>query len=234
MSYKKMVKALGRKIKRDLVAAAGKWDLGIILFLALICLFLQSHLLLVMKNEMASNRREGVLIKEILARNWEIRRARVIKKDHDILRAKWAATGIQYQTWAAIAEAVWDFAPGFRLDPMKVMAIIERESYFDPKAKSFKNGIDAEGNPIRVPLARGLMQINFSVWKKSLKLDESKIHQIRYNIWHGMKIWRGYIDYCGGDESKALLMYWAGFNPPDDSYLKRIESSRFYPKEGGK
>lgn len=210
-----------QRIKSDLAAAWKKWDLGIIIILIFNCIFLQAHLFVVMKNEMAANRREDLLSKEMASRYWEIHRAKKIFREADGLRWKWETTKIQYATWAAITEAVWDFAPQFKLDPMKVMAIIERESYFDPEAIS-----DAG--------ARGLMQINFSVWKKNLNLDESKIHEIRYNIRHGMEIWRHYIDLCGGDESKALLMYWAGYFPPNDSYLRRIESSRFFPKEGGK
>jgi len=230
----KFIRSIKRKIHRDIRRAFKKWNLGAIIALITICIFLELNLLMVIKNEAAANRREDLLSNEMLARNWEIKRARIIKKEADIIFQKLEATKIQFPTWAAIAEAVWGYAPEFKLDPMKVMAIIERESYFDPQATSYRDGIDADGNPVKIPLARGLMQINFSVWKKNLKLDESRIHEIRYNIRHGMGILRHYIDYCGGDESKALLMYWAGFFPPDDSYLKRIESSRFFPKEGGR
>ena len=56
----------------------------------------------------------------------------------------------------------------YNLDPYLVMAIIHRESNFNPKAKSI--------------CAYGLMQVNYEAWKKKMNIDFGRIFEKEYNI----------------------------------------------------
>ncbi len=116
------------------------------------------------------------------------------------------------------------------------MAIIHRESFFQANAKSYKPKLDQDGNMIvdangkivMVPLAWGVMQINYAVWKDELNIDEDRIMEPGYNIELGCRILRQYLDDCNNEEILALNKYWCGsISPPHNGYTDRIISSKF-------
>jgi soluble lytic murein transglycosylase-like protein len=156
-----------------------------------------------------------LLRKAIMNQQWEVDQAHSRNQELDALRWQWQQTKLQHADWTLIAETVYRKSKEYNLRPELVLAVMHRESYFNPLAYSNKG-------------AMGLMQINFDVWSEMLGLSEISILDIEINIDAGCKILRIYLDANGGDETKALLWYWAGANPPDKSYLDRIHSSKYY------
>jgi len=92
----------------------------------------------------------------------------------------------------AIAEAVYDTARSFGLDPALVLAVIEVESGFDRFALSQAG-------------ARGLMQV-MPFWKARIGDPEDNLFEIRTNIRYGCAILRYYLDR-EGSLTKALAAY---------------------------
>jgi soluble lytic murein transglycosylase-like protein len=104
----------------------------------------------------------------------------------------------------AISRAAWKYGPALERWPevrngtSLVMAMVHRESNFDPRAQSY--GQDGQ------PLARGAGQINMRVWK----LDRTKIEDPDYNIRHAVNILDGCLTASGGNLADALFRYWGG------------------------
>jgi len=111
----------------------------------------------------------------------------------------------------------------YNLDPYLVIAIIHRESNFNPKAQSF--------------CAYGLMQINYEAWKKEMNIDLKRIFEKEYNIDLGLKIYKQYLEKAAGDPWLALLFYNNGESMPVDKtnwkYPGNVMSSRFMIVNGG-
>jgi soluble lytic murein transglycosylase-like protein len=167
----------------------------------------ESHRQLAVKNRL--------LRKAIANQQWEIDRAREIKKETDALRWCWRQTELQHRDWTAITETVWKLANKHGVRPDLIMAVIHRESYFDAQALSQAG-------------AYGLMQVRLEVWGPELGLTAENIRDIQTNIEAGIKVLKIYLEANAGDEAAALLEYWAGKKPPNDSYVGRIRSSKFY------
>lgn len=80
------------------------------------------------------------------------------------------------------------------LDPDLVLAVIEVESRFNPRATS----------PVK---ARGLMQV-MPFWAKAIGDGQvSALHDVRINIRYGCVILRHYLDQEQGDLVRALARY---------------------------
>lgn len=120
---------------------------------------------------------------------------------------------------AEIAALVEQLAPGYRLDPDLVLAVIQVESNFNPKARSPKQ-------------AQGLMQLIPATAKRFGVADAYDPHQ---NLHGGMAYLRWLIDHFDGDLKLALAGYNAGEGaverhggvPPyaeTQNYVRRIAS----------
>lgn len=121
-----------------------------------------------------------------------------------------------------IVSYVQQISTQYGLNPHLVLAIIHRESNFNPYAMSY-----LPNNPD--PIAYGLMQIHYIVWKNELNLDVDKMFDLYYNINNGCRILRYYIDMAGGDIGIALHYYWAGPGATVDlkKYPSIVLKSRF-------
>jgi soluble lytic murein transglycosylase-like protein len=116
-----------------------------------------------------------------------------------------------------IASLVRSLAPRYRLDPNLVLAVVEAESNFNPKAKSHKN-------------AQGLMQL---IPATAERFGVNDVWDPEQNLRGGMAYLRWLLDHFDGDVKLALAGYNAGEKaverhggvPPykeTQSYVKRI------------
>lgn len=95
---------------------------------------------------------------------------------------------------ADIVALVEQLAPSYRLDPELVLAVIEVESNFNPKARSHKH-------------AQGLMQLIPATAKRFGVADPYDPHE---NVRGGMAYLRWLLDHFNGDLRLALAGYNAG------------------------
>jgi TPR repeat protein len=116
-----------------------------------------------------------------------------------------------------IARLVRTLAPNYRLDPNLVLAVVEVESGFNPKAASPKN-------------AQGLMQL---IPETAERFGVADVWDPEQNLRGGMAYLRWLLDHFDGDVKLALAGYNAGEKaverhggvPPYEetqSYVKRI------------
>ena len=165
----------------------------------------------------AEKHKHTVLLTEFKNRQWEVDRARGMKRELDELRWMRRATELRHADWALITKTIYRKSREYGLRPDLVLAIAHRESNFQPYAASF--------------CAMGILQINYNVWKDTLNLTLENIYDIENNIDAGCMILRMYLNETGGDEAKALLYYNCGYRLSNPRYVPRIQSSKFY---GGK
>ena len=144
-----------------------------------------------------------------------------------------AYDGLVYQ----VALAAHAKGEKYKIDPFLILAVIERESYFNPRATSYKfkrnfDGtivFDENDQSIKLPLAMGLMQVNYGVWKDELKIDLERIYEVDYNLDLGCRILHHYIQRNPGDLSKALYEYCSGFMTDGNfAYPARVMSSNYF------
>jgi soluble lytic murein transglycosylase-like protein len=93
----------------------------------------------------------------------------------------------------------------YSLPIQAIVAVSETESEFKPTAVS-KRG------------ARGLMQVNYEVWKGTFRINKADLHTIDQNIDIGSQILRSYLNETGQDMQQALFKYVGG----DSTYYKRV------------
>jgi soluble lytic murein transglycosylase-like protein len=93
-----------------------------------------------------------------------------------------------------IAELVRALAPQYRLDPNLVLAVVEAESNFNPKALSHKN-------------AQGLMQL---IPETAERFGVKDVWDPEENLRGGMSYLRWLLDHFEGDVKLALAGYNAG------------------------
>lgn len=138
------------------------------------------------------------------------------KADAEIryLRFRATATEIMHSEWVDILNAAWKYGLKYEIPHQIILAVIHRESNFKLSAAS--------------PVAYGLMQIHYSVWRDEFSLDFNRLlTDIDYNIMHGCIILRQYYDMCH-DWGTALLLYNNGFHIRNWQYPQRVFDSKFY------
>jgi soluble lytic murein transglycosylase-like protein len=125
----------------------------------------------------------------------------------------------------------------YKIDPFLILSLIERESYFNPRATSykFKRNIDGtiaydeNSQPIKLPLAMGLMQVNYAVWKDELQIDPERIYEVDYNLELGCRILAHYMQRNPNDLSRVLYEYCSGFMADGNfAYPARVMSSNYF------
>jgi len=123
----------------------------------------------------------------------------------------------RHPTSGEIARMVRSMAPKYRLDPNLVLAVIEAESGFNPKARSPKN-------------AQGLMQL---IPATATRFGVEDVWDPEQNLRGGMAYLRWLLDHFDGDVKLALAGYNAGEGaverhggvPPYDetrNYIRKI------------
>jgi hypothetical protein len=136
-----------------------------------------------------------------------------------------------------VALAAHEKGEKYKIDPFLILSVIQRESYFNPRATSYKIkrnfdgtiAFDENAQPIKMPLAMGLMQVNYGVWKDELQIDPERIYEVDYNLDIGCRILLHYLNRNPGDLSKALYEYCSGFMADGNfAYPARVMSSNYF------
>jgi len=148
--------------------------------------------------------KKETILADRLAVNYE--RVTKLKKKDEFIKKHFSKLNPVY---SEIVNKVWDHSLAQNIDPDLVMAVIEIESSYNIMAVSNKD-------------CKGLMQINVKVWKKELKIEESKIFDIDYNIMLGIEILKIYIKKADNNIPLALSFY-NGYDPRN----RTIESYYF-------
>jgi len=121
----------------------------------------------------------------------------------------------KYPLFSKIVDVVYSKSREYGFNPNLILSLIQIESNFRPRVVSSKG-------------AYGLMQVNYSVWKEELDIDNLRIFDIEYNIDLGMQILKRYYDEAGGDLLQTLHLYNNGYLNNNQKYKHKVVSSVFY------
>jgi soluble lytic murein transglycosylase-like protein len=121
----------------------------------------------------------------------------------------------KYPLFSKIVDVVYRKSKEYGFNPNLILSLIQIESNFRPRDVSSKG-------------AYGLMQVNYSVWKEELDIDNLRIFDIEYNIDLGMQILKRYYDEAGGDLLQTLHLYNNGYLNNNHKYKHKVVSSVFY------
>lgn len=136
-------------------------------------------------------------------------------ENYDFLRFRDRANTKKFPVFSKIVKAVYEKSNVYGFNPNLILSLIQIESNFNPSAVSPKG-------------AYGLMQINYSVWKEELDLNNLKMFDIEYNIETGLKILRRYFEKSKGNMLAALHLYNNGYLYNNQKYKHQVVSSIFY------
>ncbi len=163
-----------------------------------------------------NNEREITNLKtQLQAAEEELKINRAELKRIELLRYQNKVMQKKYPNFSKIISLVHKKSFKYGFNPDLILSIIQVESSFNPYA------VSSQG-------AYGLMQINYSVWKKELSIDYKKIFNMDYNIELGLKILKHYYDYSGGNLPEALYLYNNGFKNKNHSYKNKVINTIFY------
>ncbi|MEN8152682.1 MAG: lytic transglycosylase domain-containing protein [Acidobacteriota bacterium] len=136
-------------------------------------------------------------------------------KKVELLKYKEMLMNKKHPIFSKIMDVVFKKSKEYKIDPNIIMGLIQVESNFKPYAVSNRG-------------AYGLMQVNYSVWKKELNINTEKIFDIEYNIDLGIRILRMYIDESKGDILRALHLYNNGYLYNNEAYKYKVISTVFF------
>jgi soluble lytic murein transglycosylase-like protein len=131
--------------------------------------------------------------------------------DYDILAFKANVFEKQDPHLSRISESVFKKSTQYGFKPELILGMMKVESGYNPRAVSHRG-------------AYGLMQVNFSVWKKELDIDKKRIFDIDYNIDLGLQILKRYFLESKGNIKRALHLYNNGYKYNNRSYVGKVES----------
>jgi soluble lytic murein transglycosylase-like protein len=142
------------------------------------------------------------------------------QRDKDIenmnyLQYRDRATRKKFPVFSKIVKVVYEKSRAYGFNPNLILSLIQIESNFNPNAVSSKG-------------AYGLMQVNYSVWKEELDINNLKIFNIEYNVELGLKILRRYFEKSRGNLLAALHLYNNGYLHNNQKYKHQVVSSIFY------
>ena len=132
--------------------------------------------------------------------------------NYDFMEYKNNAFTKRYPVYSSILSSVYDKSEEFGFKPDLVLGVIKVESNFQPTAVSYAG-------------AYGLMQINLSVWKNELNIDQSRIFEVDYNIDLGLKILKHYYVESRGNMKRALHLYNNGYLYNNTKYVGKVDSA---------
>lgn len=132
--------------------------------------------------------------------------------NYDFMEYKNNAFSKRYPVYSSILSSVYDKSEQFGFKPDLVLGVIKVESNFQPTAVSYAG-------------AYGLMQINLSVWRDELKIDQSRIFEVDYNIDLGLQILKHYYLESRGNMKRALHLYNNGYLYNNTKYVGQVDSA---------
>jgi soluble lytic murein transglycosylase-like protein len=132
--------------------------------------------------------------------------------NYDFMAYKTNAFSQRYPIFSKILNTVYDKSAQYGFAPDLVLGVIKVESNFNPKAVSYVG-------------AYGLMQINLAVWRKELKIDQSRVFDVDYNIDLGLQILKRYYLESKGNMKRALHLYNNGYLYNNTKYSGQVDSA---------
>lgn len=139
--------------------------------------------------------------------NWKLR-------NYDLLEFKVNAFDLKYPKFSRIIDSVYRKSHEYGFHPNLVMGMMKVESNYDPNAVSYSG-------------AYGLMQVNLSVWKNELAINQDSIFDVDYNIDLGLQILKRYLIESKGNMPRALHLYNNGYRYNNTAYIGRVSDSLF-------
>lgn len=130
-------------------------------------------------------------------------------KTIDFLTYKVDSFSKRYPLYSEILDSVYQKSNEYGYNTDLILSIIQVESNFKPKAISNRG-------------AYGLMQVNLSVWRDELAIDDAKIFDVDYNIGLGIEIFDRYYKESRGNLSRALHLYNNGYRYNNRSYVDKV------------
>lgn len=154
----------------------------------------------------------ATLSRELRGQIWEVQRAREQRAELARLRFMTQIMQAYDRDFYEITISAWRWGRVHGVEPSLIMAVAHRESAFDPQAVSSAGAV-------------GVMQIMPGVWR----LDPQQLRDIDFNIQHGARILRHYIDRANGRIGAALFRYWGGNNDRHGyGYPSRVLGSKYF------
>lgn len=130
-------------------------------------------------------------------------------KNYDFMEFKVNAFSAKFSLFSQILDSVYHRSRKYDFKPELILGIVQVESDFDPRAVSYKG-------------AYGLMQVNLSVWRNTLNIDENHIFDVDYNIDLGLRILKMYFDESKGNMKLALHLYNNGYGYNNTEYVDKV------------
>ena len=147
------------------------------------------------------------LERKVNSDNWKL-------KNYDFLEYKVNAFMKKYPKFSEIVDTAYRKSHQYGFHPDLVLGIMQVESNYNPEAVSTAG-------------AYGLMQVNLSVWKDELSIDENNIFDVDYNIDLGLQILKRYFLESKGNMERALHLYNNGYKYNNTSYIGKVSKSLF-------
>lgn len=146
-------------------------------------------------------------------------------RDYEFLKFVEFGYQARFPVFASILKHTYDICQKKKLNPYNFLPILHIESVFDPLAVS--------RNSSGFPIAYGVSQVNYNVWKDELDIDINRIFEVEYNIELGAEIFLRYLKEANGDLAKAYFWYNNGQSGRylNYSYIDLIERSKFCKQE---
>jgi soluble lytic murein transglycosylase-like protein len=132
--------------------------------------------------------------------------------NYEFMEYKTNAFSRRYPLFSNILNTVYYKSAQYGFHPDLVLGVIKVESNYNPKAVSYAG-------------AHGLMQINLSVWRDELDIDEKQLYDVGYNIDLGLKILKQYYVESSGNLKRALHLYNNGYKYNNTSYAGKVHSA---------
>lgn len=157
----------------------------------------------------------ATILRELRGKAWGLQRIKDIRPELDELRfVAEVFRGRERYAYRA-SKAAWKWGKHYRISPYLIVSVIHRESNFNPMAVSSVGAV-------------GLMQVMPRVWK----LSPEKLTEIDFNVEHGTRILKHYIDRHG-DVGRSLFHYWGGDNDRHGyGYPASVLGSRYFNHGG--
>jgi soluble lytic murein transglycosylase-like protein len=131
---------------------------------------------------------------------------------YNFMEYKNRALSKRYPQFSFILDAVYRKSLQYGFKPDLVLGVVEVESDYNPEAVSYRG-------------AYGLMQVNLTVWRDPLDIDENRIFDVEYNIDLGLQVLKHYFKETNGNLKLALHLYNNGYLYNNTSYAKKVDSA---------
>jgi len=131
---------------------------------------------------------------------------------YNFMEYKNRALSKRYPEFSFILDAVYRKSLQYGFKPDLVLGVVEVESDYNPEAVSFRG-------------AYGLMQVNLTVWRDPLDIDENRIFDVEYNLDLGLQVLKHYFEVTNGNLKLALHLYNNGYLYNNTAYAKKVDSA---------